>query len=109
MPIIHGNLGILGYRIGDFAYVTDALVVPDDTIARLQGLEVLVLNSLRDKPHPTHQTLDDAIGVVERVQPKQAYFTHVGHWLSAADIDERTPDNVASAWDGLAFELPDPA
>ena len=72
LPIIHGNLGILGYRIGDFAYVTDALVVPDETIARLQGLEVLVLNSLRDKPHPTHQTLDDAIAVVERVKPKRA-------------------------------------
>lgn len=109
LPIIHGNLDILAYRLGSFAYVTDALVVPDETIERLQGLDVLVINALREKPHPTHQTLQDAIGVIEKVQPKQAWITHVGHWLSAADIDEKTPDHVASAWDGQVFELPDPA
>ena len=107
LPIIHGNLDILAYRIGSFAYVTDALVVPDATIERLQGLDLLVLNALRDKPHPTHQTLDDALGVIERVKPKRAFLTHVGHWLSAADIDERTPDHVASAWDGQVFEFPE--
>ena len=108
LPIIHGNLDILAFRVGAFAYVTDALVVPDETIDRLQGLEVLVINALREKPHPTHQTLSDALAVIERVQPKQAWITHVGHWLSAADIDAKTPDGVASAWDGQVFELADP-
>ena len=106
LSIIHGNLDILAYRFGPFAYVTDALVVPDETIDRLQGLDLLVLNALRDRPHPTHQTLADALVVIERVQPKQAFITHVGHWLSARDIDERTPPHVGSAHDGQVFHFP---
>jgi phosphoribosyl 1,2-cyclic phosphate phosphodiesterase len=109
LAIRHGTLDILGFRLGSFAYVTDALVVPDETIERLQGLDVLVINALREKPHPTHQTLSDAVRVIEQVRPKQAWLTHVGHWLSAADIDEKTPDSVASAWDGQVFDLPEPA
>ena len=105
LPIIHGNLDILGFRFGSFAYVTDALIVPEETLRRLEGLDLLVINALREKPHPTHQTLSDAVAVIERVKPKRAFLTHVGHWLSAADIDERTPDHVASAWDGQVFEF----
>lgn len=105
LPIMHGTLPILGFRFGTFAYVTDALVVPDDTVRLMKGLDVLVLNALRETPHPTHQTLEQAVEVIARVGPKQAYLTHVGHWLSAADIDARTPTNVASAWDGQVFEF----
>ena len=65
------------------------------------------VNALREKKHPTHQTLADALAVIERVEPKRAFLTHVGHWLSAADIDERTPDHVASAHDGMVFEFTD--
>jgi phosphoribosyl 1,2-cyclic phosphate phosphodiesterase len=108
LPIIHGSLPILGYRIGSFAYVTDALVIPDSTMELLEGLDVLVLNALRDKPHPTHHTFDDALAIISRLQPKKAYLTHVGHWLSAAEIDERSPENVGSAWDGQTFEFPEP-
>jgi phosphoribosyl 1,2-cyclic phosphate phosphodiesterase len=106
LPILHGNLPILGFRCGSFAYVTDALVVPEETFGLLAGVETLVLNALREKPHPTHHTLADAVRVIERVGPREAWLTHVGHWLSAADIDEKTPDNVRSAWDGLFFEIP---
>jgi phosphoribosyl 1,2-cyclic phosphate phosphodiesterase len=108
VPVTHGNLEILGYRFGPFGYVTDALVVPDAAVALLQGLDVLVLNALREDAHPTHQSLDEALAVVERVAPKRAFITHVGHWMSAADIDARTPPHVASAHDFMAFDFPEP-
>jgi phosphoribosyl 1,2-cyclic phosphate phosphodiesterase len=107
LPIMHGNLPILGWRIGSFAYVTDALVIPEETYALLAGVEVLVLNALREKPHPTHHTLADAVRAVDRIEPREAWITHVGHWLSAADIDAKTPPNVRSAWDGLVLEIAD--
>ena len=105
LPIVHGNLEILGFRLGSFAYVTDALVVPPATRELLRGLDVLVINALREEEHPTHQTLAQAVAVIEDVAPRRAFITHVGHWLSAADVDERTPDNVRSAHDGMVFEL----
>ena len=108
LPVTHGTLEILGYRIGSFAYVTDALRVPDATVELLSGVDVLVLNALREDPHPTHQSLSEALEVIGRVKPRRAHLTHVGHWLTAADIDARTPDHVSSAVDGLVLELPEP-
>jgi len=105
LPIMHGTLPILGWRLGRFAYVTDALVIPEPTFELLAGVDVLVINALREKPHPTHQTLADAVRAIERIGPREAWITHVGHWLSAADIDAKTPANVRSAWDGQFFEL----
>jgi phosphoribosyl 1,2-cyclic phosphate phosphodiesterase len=109
LPILHGTLPIVAFRLGRFAYVTDALHVPEETTAGLQGLDVLVVNALREKPHPTHQTLAQALQVVERCAPRAAFITHVGHWLSASDIDERCPPHVRSAHDGMTFELGDDA
>jgi phosphoribosyl 1,2-cyclic phosphate phosphodiesterase len=106
IPILHGSLPILGFRFGDFAYVTDALIVPEESRRLLRGLDTLVINALREEPHPTHQTLADAVHVVEDVRPRRAFVTHVGHWLSAQDIDERTPPGTSSAHDGMVFELP---
>ena len=107
LPVMHGSLEILGYRLGSFAYVTDALQVPDATVAAMRGLDVLVINALREHEHPTHQTLADAVEVIERVQPRRAFITHVGHWLTAADIDAKTPEGVLSAHDGMSFDLDD--
>ena len=107
LPITHGNLDILGFRLGRFAYVTDALIVPPATRDLLRGLDVLILNALREEPHPTHQTLAEAVEVIEDLRPERAFITHVGHWLSAADIDAKTPANVRSAHDGMSFELGD--
>lgn len=107
LPLVHGNLDIVGFRLGRFAYVTDALVVPPATRELLRGLDVLVVNALREEPHPTHQTLAEAVEVIEDVAPERAVITHVGHWLSAADIDARTPPNTRSAHDGMSFDLPD--
>jgi len=105
IPLIHGSLDILAFRVGRFAYATDALIVPEESIARLEGLDVLVLNALREHPHPTHQSLSEALAVIERCRPARAFLTHVGHWLSAADIDEKTPAHVASAHDGMTFDF----
>lgn len=106
LPVVHGTLDIVGFRLGTFAYVTDALIVPPEARTLLRGLDVLVLNALREEPHPTHQTLAEAVEVIEDVRPERAFITHVGHWLSAADIDAKTPANVFSAHDGMIFELP---
>lgn len=105
IPIIHGNLPILAFRHGNFAYVTDALTVPERSVEMLQGLDVLVINALREDPHPTHQSLSEAIAVIEQCRPRRAVITHVGHWLSAADIDARSPEGVGSAHDGMTFEF----
>ena len=107
LPVMHGSLEILGYRLGSFAYVTDALRVPEETSALMRGLDVLVINALREHEHPTHQTLSAAVSVIEHVRPQRAFITHVGHWLTAADIDARTPENVLSAYDGMTFDFDD--
>jgi phosphoribosyl 1,2-cyclic phosphate phosphodiesterase len=105
LQVMHGNLPILGFRVGSFAYVTDALEIPESTLALMEGLDVLVLNALREHRHPTHQTLEAALAVIERVGARRAFITHVGHWLSAADIEERCPPHVRSAHDGMTFEF----
>ena len=105
LPLVHGNLDIIGFRIGSFAYVTDALVVPPSTRALLRDVDVLIINALREESHPTHQTLAEAVEVIEDVRPHRAFITHVGHWLSAADIDAKTPANTRSAHDGMRFEV----
>ena len=87
--------------------MTDALIVPPATRDLLRGLDVLILNALREEPHPTHQSLSEAVEVIEDVQPERAFITHVGHWLSAADIDAKTPANVHSAHDGMIFDFQD--
>src|SRR5436190_1360114 len=71
----------------------------------LRGVDVLIINALPDEPHPTHQPLAQCVAVSEDVAPGRAFITHVGHWLSAADSDARTPANVSSAHDGMTFEL----
>lgn len=105
IPVMHCKLPIYGYRIGNWAYITDASYVPDSSIALLQGCDVLVLNALRPKPHLSHFSLQEALDVVERVAPKRAYFTHMCHDIGLhADADSRLPQGVHFAYDGLIIE-----
>lgn len=101
LPVQHGRLPVLGYRIGRLSYITDAKVVSDETIALLAGTEVLVLNALRERPHPTHLSIAEALAVIERVAPRQAWLTHLSHEVGHADQDARLPDGVHLAYDGL--------
>ncbi|MEM6630050.1 MAG: MBL fold metallo-hydrolase [Bacteroidota bacterium] len=107
IKIIHGRLPILGYRIGKFAYITDASFIPEDSLEKLQGLDVLVLNALRKKAHPSHFTLQQAIEMVAQIQPKAAYFTHISHFMGThASVEaEGLPEGVSLAYDGLEITI----
>ncbi|MAO08573.1 MAG: MBL fold metallo-hydrolase, partial [Alteromonas sp.] len=74
---MHANLPVLGFRIDDFAYMTDVKTIPTSEMEKLKGLEVLVINALREKPHPSHLNLEEALALVEALAPKKAYFTHI--------------------------------
>jgi phosphoribosyl 1,2-cyclic phosphate phosphodiesterase len=101
----HGDLPIFGYRIGRFAYLTDVSRIPDETFARLDGLDVLVLDGLRRTPHPTHFSLDEAVAAAERVGARQTYLIHMTHNVLHAEEDALLPDHVALGYDGLSFDV----
>jgi phosphoribosyl 1,2-cyclic phosphate phosphodiesterase len=104
LEVIHGRLPVLAYRFNDFAYVTDLNVIPDDTIAGLQGLDVLVLDCVRIKPHATHLGLNEALAYIERIKPKRAYLTHLNHDVMHERDSHLLPENVQFAYDGLVID-----
>jgi phosphoribosyl 1,2-cyclic phosphate phosphodiesterase len=101
VPLLHGTLPILGFRFGAFAYLTDASTIPDAAWPLLDGLDVLVLNALRHRPHPTHFSLSEAVAVAERLAPRRTFFTHVCHDLPHATTNRSLPEGMALAHDGL--------
>ena len=105
VPIFHGQRQILGLRIGPFAYLTDCSRIPDESWPLLEGLELLVLDALREKPHPTHFSLSEAIEVTQRIAPRRACFTHMCHNLRHADTCAKLPKGMELAYDGLVVEL----
>lgn len=105
VPIMHGLLPIYGYRIGAFAYLTDCSAIPEASWPLLDGVEILVLDALRRTPHPTHFTLDQALGVVSRLRPARALLTHIAHDLGHAATSAVLPAGVELAYDGLTVEF----
>jgi phosphoribosyl 1,2-cyclic phosphate phosphodiesterase len=105
VPLLHGTLPILGFRIGAFAYLTDASRIPDASRGLLEGLEVLVLNALRPRPHPTHFSLEEAIAEAANIGARLTLFTHMGHEMPHEAISRSLPARVELAWDGLALEV----
>jgi len=103
--LMHGELPVLGYRINDVAFCTDANYIPDESWPLLADLDVLVINALRSKPHPTHFCIDEALAVIKRLKPKQAYLTHISHQIDHATTNEHLPAGVKLAYDGLRFPL----
>ena len=103
IPAIHGSLDVLGYRIGGFAYLTDVSEVPFASRSLLEGLDVLVLDGLRDHPHPMHMTIDQSIKTAKEIGAKQTWFTHIAHDLTHKEIEARMPAGMGPAWDGLVF------
>jgi len=101
----HGRSFVFGYRFGNAAYLTDHSEIPPASMARLEGLDVLFLDALRHKPHPTHTTLSDAVKLVEKLQPKRAFFTHLSHDLPHEYTESTLPDNVRLAYDGLRINV----
>ena len=103
--VLHGNLPILGFRIRDTAYVTDVSEIPESSIPLLEGLDVLIIDALRIKPHPTHLSLSQAQALVERLKPRRAFFTHIAHELGHEVTNSALPSHVQLAYDGLRLEL----
>ncbi|MEX0716951.1 MAG: MBL fold metallo-hydrolase [Planctomycetaceae bacterium] len=101
----HGKLPVLGFRIDDVAFCTDCSGIPEESWPLLEGLDTLVIDALRDDPHPTHFSLGQALEVVERVRPRRTYFTHVSHQLDYAATNARLPDGVELSYDGLRIPL----
>ncbi|WP_185849832.1 MBL fold metallo-hydrolase [Blattabacterium cuenoti] len=101
--IWHGTLPILGFRIENFAYITDASRIPFHTIQQLKGLDILVLNVLRKIPkHPSHFTLSDSLKMIQEINPKRTYLTHISHLLGFhEEVQTQLPKNVYLAYDGL--------
>ncbi len=103
--VMHYRLPILGYRMGNLVYITDALTIPEEEYAKLQNVDVLVINALRKEPHLSHQTLAEALQVVERIAPRETYLIHMSHHMGlAAEIEQELPAHVHLAYDGLVVE-----
>lgn len=101
LPTSHGPAGpVTAYRIGELAYCTDCKIIPDETLTALHGVDLLVLDMLREKEHPTHMNFDEAMAVVETLKPRQTVLVHTGHEVRYAEWQHRLPDGVVLAVDG---------
>jgi phosphoribosyl 1,2-cyclic phosphate phosphodiesterase len=105
VPLLHGNLSMLGFRFRDTAYLTDFSVIPASSDALLQGLDVLILDALRPHPHPTHSTIQNSLSLVERFKPRRAFFTHMAHDVGHAEVEATFPPYVRLSYDGLKLEV----
>ena len=108
IPVLHGTVPILGYRIGAFAYITDGSRLPGEGLDLLGDLDVLVINALRRKPHPTHFNLEGALETIRSVAPGRAYLTHISHDFDHAALARELPTGVQPAHDGLSLDVEDP-
>lgn len=104
--VFHHKLPVLGFRIGDFAYVTDANAIAPEEMAKLRGCDTLVLNALRHEPHLSHFSLAEAVAVIEALQPRRAFLTHISHLLGLQrEVDPTLPPHIKLAYDGLILNL----
>lgn len=103
--VLHGNLPILGFRIQNTTYITDAKRLPESSFAQIIGTEILIVNALRPKEHWSHFTLAEALAFVQKINPKQAYLTHLSHQIGLhAELEKTLPDNVFVGYDGQCIE-----
>lgn len=105
VSVIHGETEILGFRFGSAAYLTDHSDIPATSLAQLRNLDVLFLDALRHKPHPTHSTVENSLRIVEQVQPQRAFFTHICHELPHEETNRLLPPNVRLSHDGMKLEF----
>lgn len=106
LPVLHMRMPVMGFRVGNFSYITDTNHIPEPTLEKLEGTEVLVLTALQREQHISHFNLEEAIEMVNVIQPKEAYFTHISHKLGLhADVEKELPDHIHLAYDGLRISL----
>jgi phosphoribosyl 1,2-cyclic phosphate phosphodiesterase len=101
IPLIHSWFNVYGFRIGDLAYCTDVSEIPAKSWELLEGVRILIIDALRYKPHPAHLSLEQALEVVERLRPEQAYLTHMSHEFDYEQLQPTLPGGVEMAYDGL--------
>lgn len=107
IPVWHGRLSVLGFRLEDFAYITDVSRIPPESLERLYGLDTLILAALRHRPHVTHFNVAQALEIVAQLQPRRTYFTHICHDLEHESTNAQLPESVELAYDGLTLEFPE--
>lgn len=105
VKIIHGEAEIHGFRFGSAAYLTDFSAIPDESKEKLRGLDILFLDALRHRPHPTHSTVANSLSLVEELKPRRAFFTHISHDLPHEETNKTLPEHVRLAHDGLKLEF----
>jgi phosphoribosyl 1,2-cyclic phosphate phosphodiesterase len=105
IKVKHGKDEILGFRFGSAAYLTDFSDIPEESVPLLQDLDILFLDALRHRPHPTHSSVSNSLGLVERLKPKRAFFTHISHDLPHDTTNAAFPENVRLSYDGLKLEF----
>jgi len=107
-PILlrHGDMPVYGYRLGRFAYLTDASAIPEASYEQLQGIDTLVLDGLRPRSHPTHFSFEEAVAAARRIGARETYFVHMTHAVRHAEAEAALPDDVHLAYDGLTLEVP---
>lgn len=106
VKVFHHKLPVLGFRIGDFTYITDANNIPDAEKVKIRGSRVLVLNALRSRHHLSHFTLEQAVSLMEELKPEKGFFTHISHQLGLHDaVEKGLPDFVKIAYDSLRIEI----
>ncbi|HLW76552.1 MAG TPA: MBL fold metallo-hydrolase [Bryobacteraceae bacterium] len=105
IPILHGQAPIFGFRFGAAAYLTDHSAIPKSSMELLRGLDVLFLDALRHRPHPTHSTVERSLETVAALKPKRAFFTHICHDLPHEETNRSLPENVRLAYDGLEIDV----
>ena len=105
ITLIHGDAEIYGFRFGSAAYLTDHSKIPEKSLTQLEKLDVLFLDALRYKPHPTHSTVENSLKVVEQLKPRRAFFTHICHDLPHQATNASLPENVRLCYDGMKLEF----
>ena len=105
IPVDHGPQRIFGFRVERFAYLTDVSEIPEQSMPLLEDLDTLILSALRDRPHPTHLTLEAAVELAQRIGARQTWFTHLGHELGHDKTNARLPEGISVAWDGLVIDF----
>ncbi|MEL7145241.1 MAG: MBL fold metallo-hydrolase, partial [Bacteroidota bacterium] len=105
IEVMHYKLPVFGFRIKDFTYITDANYIADEELEKIKGSKYLVINALQKDPHISHFTLDEALEVVDKIQPERTFLTHISHKLGKhRDVSTELPANVEIAFDGLKVE-----
>jgi phosphoribosyl 1,2-cyclic phosphate phosphodiesterase len=105
IPVDHGGSEVYGYRFGDAAYLTDAKAVSESAVTALRGVDVLVLNGLFERPHPTHLSIPEAINVARAIGARRTFLTHLTHRRTHSELAARLPDGVEPAYDGLSVQF----